>query len=85
MEKHPVLSKALHDPQLAQVMSQFQSNPKAVLQAAAGNPEVQEFLKEFCALMGDHFSDLADKEEEKQSPKGKQERNSPTSKMLLYN
>ena len=73
MEKHPVLSKALHDPQLAQVMSQFQSNPKAVLQAAAGNPDVQEFLKEFCALMGDHFSDLADKEEGKQSPKGKQE------------
>ena len=67
MEKHPVLSKALRDPNLSRVMSQFQSDPQAVLQAAAGNPEMQTFLKEFCFLMGDHFTELADKQESRQS------------------
>lgn len=44
-------------------MSQFQSNPTAVLQSAAGDPELQTFLREFCSLMGDHFSELANKDD----------------------
>ena len=70
IEKHPLLSKALQDPNLARAMSQFQSNPQAVLQSAAGNPELQAFLKEFCALMGEHFSELADKDDAKKSSQG---------------
>ena len=81
------------DPQLSQVVAQFQKNPQAALEAAKGNSEVktlfqacmsiictgtklfstphthmcthvqtQNFLQEFCALMGDHFTQLADKE-----------------------
>lgn len=65
IEKHPLLSRALHDPNLARIMSQFQSDPKTVLQVAAGNPEMQTFLKEFCKLMGSHFTELADKQESK--------------------
>ena len=67
IEKHPLLSKALQDPKLARAMSQFQSNPQAVLQSAAGDPELQTFLKEFCTLMGDHFSELADKDDARKS------------------
>ena len=63
IEKHPLLSRALRDPHLAQVLSQFQSNPQAALHAAVGNREMQQFLREFCSLMGDHFTELADKEE----------------------
>lgn len=44
-------------------MSQFQSDPTAVLQSAAGKPELQTFLREFCSLMGDHFSELANKDD----------------------
>ena len=63
IEKHPLLSRALQDPNLARAMSQFQSDSGTVLQAAAGNPEMQTFLKEFCRVMGDHFTDLADRQE----------------------
>ena len=62
IKRHPLLSRALTDPHLAEVLSRFQSNPKEALQLSAGNPEMQHFLKEFCNLMGDHFTELADKE-----------------------
>ena len=29
---------------------------------------MQTFLKEFCVLMGDHFTELADKQEESETP-----------------
>ena len=44
IEKHPLLSKALSDPHLAQVMSQFQTDPQGAMQAAVGNPEVRQLI-----------------------------------------
>lgn len=78
IEKHPLLSRALRDPHLAQVLSQFQSNPRAALQAAAGNREMQQFLREFCSLMGDHFTELADKEERAGKPKAAEQQRKST-------
>ena len=63
IERYPLLSRALTDPHLSELLSQFQSNLKEALQVAAGNPEMQHFLREFCNLMGDHFTELADREE----------------------
>ena len=63
IERHPLLSRALTNPHLSELLSRFQSNPKEALQVAAGNPEMQHFLREFCNLMGDHFTELADREE----------------------
>ena len=63
IEQSPVLSNALRDPQLAQVLAQFQANPQATMAAAGNNPKLQHFLSEFCTLMGDHFTALADDDE----------------------
>ena len=68
IEKHPLLSRALRDPTLARALAQFQTDPESVLRTAAGNPQLQEILREFCAVMGSHFTELADKRDsEKQS------------------
>jgi len=40
--EHPLLSQAFQDPRLAQVLSQFQSNPQAVMAATRDNPEVSQ-------------------------------------------
>ena len=63
IEEHPLLSRALRDPTLAQALSQFQTDPESVLRTAAGNPQLQEVLKEFCSLMGTHLTDLADRQD----------------------
>ena len=63
IEKHPLLSRALRDPTLARALSKFQTDPESVLQTAAGNPQLQEVLREFCALMGGHFTELADRQD----------------------
>ena len=72
ISSHPLLSKVFQEPRLAEVLSQFQSNPQAALAAASGNPEMQQFLQEFCSLMGDHFTALADKEEKETKPSAEQ-------------
>lgn len=61
IKEHPVLSKAFQDPSLSQVMSQLITNPQAMMTAAQSSPEMRNFMKDFCDLMGDHFSKLADK------------------------
>ena len=63
IEKHPLLSRALRDPALAQALSQFQTDPESVLRSAAGNPQLQEILREFCSVMGSHFTELADRQD----------------------
>ena len=35
-----------------QALNEFQSNPQQALEKYGDNPEVQRFLKEFCALLG---------------------------------
>ena len=63
MEKHPLLSRALRDPTLARALAQFQTDPESVLRTAASNPQLQQILREFCAVMGSHFTELADKQD----------------------
>lgn len=48
---------------LSQTLQQFHQNPQETLAAAQHKPEVRKFLQEFCSVMGDHFTALADKEE----------------------
>ena len=48
IKAHPLLSRVFQDPQLAQVIGQFQSNPQAAMVATRNNPEVsQNFSGEF--------------------------------------
>ena len=46
------LAKHLSDPVFMQGVTDFQKNPQEALKKYQNNPEMQQFLKEFCGLMG---------------------------------
>lgn len=64
LDQNPVLSKAFTDPALSRLLEEFHQNPQAAMAAAQSNPEVREFLQEFCGLMGDHFTAFSNKEKQ---------------------
>lgn len=51
------------DPRFSQAIEKFQKNPKEVMEMCKTNAELAEFIQEFCALMGDHFTGLADQKD----------------------
>ncbi|XP_064628868.1 uncharacterized protein LOC135488262 isoform X2 [Lineus longissimus] len=58
VEKSPNLMKYLADPRFSQALAEFQTNPQGAQLKYADNPEVQLFFKDFCGLLGDHFSKI---------------------------
>ena len=61
---NPLLRKGFTDPRCQQAMSEMQTNPTEAMQKYGGNPEMRNFLQAFMKLMGEHFTALADKEDE---------------------
>lgn len=58
--KNPKLAHQFNDPKFNEAITLFQTNPQKVLEMCKDNLELREFIQEFCALMGDHFTNLAD-------------------------
>ncbi|KAK2162369.1 hypothetical protein LSH36_100g12082 [Paralvinella palmiformis] len=58
VENNGTLLHGLSNPHFMQALNEFQSNPQQALEKYGDNPEVQRFLKEFCALLGDHFTKM---------------------------
>jgi len=67
--KNPKLAHQFNDPKFNEAITLFQTNPQKVLEMCKDNLELREFIQEFCALMGDHFTNLADINEESSSRK----------------
>jgi hypothetical protein len=61
IDSNPVLSRGLTDPNISKALEKFRTNPEEAMKENQKNPQVMEFLQEFCKLMGDHFTSLADK------------------------
>ena len=61
--KNPKLLKQLEDPKFSEALAAFQNNPKSIALVMQKDPEVREFIQDFCALLGDHFTQLGDNEE----------------------
>eukprot|EP00794_Sanderia_malayensis_P000304 gene304-932_t len=61
LQKNPKLFKQLQDPRFSQALASFQSNPQQSMLAFHNDPELQEFIRNFCAIMGEHFTTLEDK------------------------
>jgi len=61
---NPKLFKRFTDPRFAEVLQQFQSNPQQIMRMCEGNPEMKEFIQDFCSIMGDHFTELGQKQDE---------------------
>ena len=52
MSKNETLIKKLGDPRFMHAMQEFQTNPAEAMQKYKDNMEVQQFLHEFCGIMG---------------------------------
>merc|ERR1719231_239936 len=63
----PVLRKAFTDPRCQQAMAEMQTNPQEAMKKYGDVPEMREFLQAFMKLMGEHFSELAEKQEAEQA------------------
>eukprot|EP00128_Syssomonas_multiformis_P009278 Colp12_sorted_trinity150504_noHs@20455 len=63
--KRPHLLQLLSNPGFSQALTELQRNPQAAMQKYQNNPEFSEALKEFAGFIGEHFEQLADKEEAK--------------------
>merc|ERR1719231_1297979 len=63
----PVLRKAFTDPRCQTAMAEMQTNPQEAMKKYGDVPEMREFLQAFMKLMGEHFTELADKQEKEQA------------------
>ena len=63
VESNPLLAQAFRHPDFSQVITRFTQNPAQAIQDYGETPAFREFFKEICALLGQHFTELADKTE----------------------
>ena len=52
IDQNPRLLRQLSDPRISQAMAKFQRNPQLAMQEYQDNPEIQQFFKDFCAILG---------------------------------
>jgi hypothetical protein len=52
----PFLARGLSDPRMAEVMAMLSKNPKEALKKYGDQPHLQEFIRRFLGLMGDHLT-----------------------------
>ena len=57
--QNPNLMRCFMDPRFSIVIQELQKNPQECLKKYGNNPEFSNFIKEFSALMGNHFNNLA--------------------------
>ncbi|XP_074658463.1 uncharacterized protein LOC141911359 [Tubulanus polymorphus] len=60
VEKNPLLCSQITDPKISEAMNEFQTNPQEAMWKYRNDEEVQKFFKEFCGLLGNHFTGLSE-------------------------
>ena len=67
---NPLLRKGFGDPRCQAAMAEMQTDPQAAMRKYGDQPEMRSFLQAFMKLMGEHFSSLADKQDEEKARAG---------------
>lgn len=70
--EHPKLVAGMKNPKFSAALEALQKDPKEAMKKFKDHADVTEFLNEFCALLGDHFTKLGEKESSKSSPRQSQ-------------
>ena len=60
MEGRPDLLKKLSDPRYSQALNLIRSNPEEGLKLVQGNQELLSFIEDFCGILGEHFTSMAE-------------------------
>ena len=67
---NPRLSAGMRNPKFAAAMEAMQRDPVAAMERFRDHPEIGDFLREYCGVLGDHFTELG-KRQEKEAAKAK--------------
>ena len=59
IEANPKLARRFKDPRMAEALRKFHTDQAAAMNEFKNDHEIQEFIQEFCSVMGDHFTQLA--------------------------
>jgi hypothetical protein len=81
ISNNKILSSNLNNPKFVAALEAFKCNPNEAMKRFQHHPDVIEFLKEFCKIMGNHFIVLGERQEEEKKKKT-QEDNSSNNKLI---
>lgn len=62
---NPIISRGLRNPRCQKALEMMQKDPEQAKKLFLGDTEVDEFMKEFGKVMGDHFDKLGEEQEQK--------------------
>ena len=71
---NPRLAAGMRNPKFAAAMEALQSDPVAAMERFRDHPEIGDFLREYCGVLGEHFTELGRKQEEAEA-KAKKKKN----------
>ncbi|EGD77844.1 hypothetical protein PTSG_12893 [Salpingoeca rosetta] len=72
-QSNPFLLQCLSDPSFVEALSDFQKDPAAAKKKYANNDKVLRFFKEYFKVMGAHFTELGDKEDQEKQQQQQQQ------------
>ncbi len=73
IKHHPQLARGMNDPRYVSALQAMQTNPKETLENLKKNsPEIVDWLKAFCSVMGEHFSRLSEEQDKGNNDKPKE-------------
>ena len=72
--QNPRLAAGMRNPKFAAALLALQKDPRVAMARFANHPEIGDFLREFCGVMGQHFTELGEaQQKQKQKQKQKQQ------------
>jgi len=68
---NPRLAAGMRNPKFAAAMEAMQNDPLTAMERFRDHPEISDFLREYCGVLGEHFTELGKKQEEEAAVKAK--------------
>ncbi|KAJ8027029.1 hypothetical protein HOLleu_32043 [Holothuria leucospilota] len=72
VEKHPRLAQQMANPDFARVLTKVEKDPEGATRELQNNPQLQDVFKDFCSILGDHFTSLSDQSPSSSTQNSKQ-------------
>eukprot|EP00566_Odontella_aurita_P009257 CAMPEP_0113546676 /NCGR_PEP_ID=MMETSP0015_2-20120614/11936_1 /TAXON_ID=2838 /ORGANISM="Odontella" /LENGTH=513 /DNA_ID=CAMNT_0000447153 /DNA_START=83 /DNA_END=1625 /DNA_ORIENTATION=+ /assembly_acc=CAM_ASM_000160 len=63
--ENPRLAAGLNNPKFTAALQALQKNPREAMAKFKNQPEIADFLHEFCGVMGEHFTKLGEEQDQK--------------------
>lgn len=72
ISSNPKLLQGMSNPKMTAALEALKDDPKRAMEKFQNHPEVLDFIREFCGVIGTHFTDLGVKQQEEKVEKVKE-------------